>query len=159
MRRLAQEYRSDRLAPCACVFSLFLLIAPAASSGQTLFDSSEFQARRKAALEKAPDGIILLRSFSGLKHWDESDFHQDSSFYYFAGLANVHAAILVLDGNQKESWLFVAPRRGSLRSDLHGFDSVFLDPGPPSEAELKIDHVVLWVTSSRSAARFGSIGM
>jgi len=143
-RRSIQESCSDRLAPCACVFGLILLIAPASSSGQTLFDTSELQARRKAALEKAPDGIILLRSFSGLKHWDESGFHQDSSFYYFTGLANVHAAILVLDGAQKQSWLFVAPRRGSFGSDLHGFDSIVLDPGPPSEAELKIDHVVLW---------------
>jgi len=123
---------------------LILLIAPVASFCQTQFNSSEFQARRKAALEKASNGIILLRSFSGLKHWDESGFHQDSSFYYFTGLANVHGAILVLDGSQKESWLFVAPRRGSFGSDLNGFDSIVLDSGPPSEAELKIDHVVLW---------------
>ena len=144
LRRSTQECCSDRLAPCACVFGLILLIAPAASFCQTQFDSSELQARRKAAFDKAPDGIILLRSLSGLKHWDESGFHQDSSFYYLTGLANVHAAILALDGIQKESWLFVAPRRGSFGSDFHGFDSIVLDPGPPSEAELKIDHVVLW---------------
>ena len=140
----AQEYCSDRLPPCTYVFGLFLLIAPAASFCQTQFDSSEFQARRKAVLEKTPEGITLLRSLSGLKHWDESGFHQDPSFYYFTGLANVHGAVLVLDGNQKESWLFVAPRRGSLGSDLYGFDSVFVDPGPLSETELRIDHVVLW---------------
>ena len=144
LRGSTEKSCSHRLAPGLYILSLILLLTPAASSGQTPFDPSEFQARRKAALEKVPDGIILLRSFSGLKHWDESGFHQDSSLYYFTGLANVHATILVLDGNQKESWLFVAPRRGSFRSDLHGFDSVFLDPGPPSEAELKIDHVVLW---------------
>ena len=135
---------SNRSAAGAYVFGLILLIAPAASFGQTQFDPLELQARRKAALEKARDSIILLRSFSGLKHWDESGFHQDSSFYYFTGLANVHGAILVLDGNQRESWLFVARRRGSFGSDLHGFDSIVPDPGPPSEAELKIDHVVLW---------------
>ena len=120
-----------------------MLVVPGALA-QTGFDPSEFQARRKAALEKIPDGVILLRSLSGLKHWDESGFHQDSSFYYFTGLANAHAAILILDGKQKESWLFVAPRQGSFGGDLHGFDSIVLDPGPQTERELKIDHVVLW---------------
>ena len=61
-------------------------------------------------MEKIPDGIIVLRAFSALKHWDESGFHQDASFYYFTGLANLHGAILALDGAQKESWLFVSPR-------------------------------------------------
>src|SRR5215469_1739928 len=126
--------------------AMFLLsaIGPGVVSAQTGFDTGELQARRKAALEKIPDGILLLRSYSGLKHWDESGFHQDSSFYYFTGLANAHSAILVLDGQQKESWLFVAPRQGSLGADLHGFDSVFIEPGAQAEAELKIDHVVLW---------------
>lgn len=124
--------------------SLMSMMIPLVASGQTPFSTSELEARRKAALEKVPDGIILLRSYSGLKHWDESGFHQDSSFYYFTGLANVHGAILALDGQQKEAWLFVAPRQGSLGGDLHGFDSVYLDPGAPTEAELKIEHVVPW---------------
>src|SRR5215471_19410634 len=130
--------------------SLAIVLVPVSTlaadtvTAQAPIAATEFQARRKAALEKVPDGIILLRSYSGLKHWDESGFHQDSSFYYFTGLANVHAAILVLDGQQKESWLFVAPRQGPFGADLHGFDSISLDPGAQSEAELKIDHVVLW---------------
>jgi Xaa-Pro aminopeptidase len=110
---------------------------------QSGFETAEFQARRKAALEKVPDGIVLLRSAWGLKHWDESGFHQDPSFYYFSGLANAHGAILALDGTKKESWLFVAPKI-PLGNDLHGFDSVFLDPGPQTERELGIDHVVPW---------------
>jgi hypothetical protein len=90
-----------------------------------------------------PDGLILQRSFSEMKHWDESGFHQDSSSYYFAGLPNAHGAILVLDGLQNESWLFVAPQPGSLIGHLHGFDVISLAPSPVAEAELKIDHVVL----------------
>jgi Xaa-Pro aminopeptidase len=110
---------------------------------QTAIDSVEYRARRKAALEKIPDGILVLRAFSGMKRWDESGFHQDASFYYFTGLPNLHGALLALDGTQKESWLFVSPRLGS-GSDLHAFDSVFLDPGSQSEGELKVDHVVPW---------------
>ena len=122
---------------------LAFVFAGFATFAQTSFDTQEFQARRKAALEKAPDGIILLRTAWGLKHWDESGFHQDPSFYYFTGLANAHAAILALDGTKKESWLFVPPRI-PLGGDLHGFDAVFFDPGPPTEKELGIDHVVSW---------------
>lgn len=114
------------------------------ASAQTDFDPSEFQARRRAAIEKLPDGILLLHSYSGLKHWEESGFHQDSSFYYFTGLTNAHGAILALDGQQKEAWLFVPPRQGSQGADLHGFDAIFFDPGSPSEGALKIEHVVLW---------------
>src|SRR5215470_3365769 len=128
----------------AYIFSLLLSMTSLVVFGQTPFTTSELEARRKAALEKVPDGVILLRSYSGLKHWDESGFHQDSSFYYFTGLANVHGVILALDGQQKESWLFVAPRQGSFGADLHGFDSIAFDPGAPTEKELRIDHVVLW---------------
>src|SRR5580698_1270126 len=127
-----------------CFFVMAFVVVGLAAFGQTDIDASEFQARRKAALEKVPDGIIVLRAFSGMKHWDESGFHQDASFYYFTGLANLHGAILALDGTQKESWLFVSPRLGSMGADLHGLDSVFLDPGSQAEAELKLDHVVLW---------------
>ena len=122
---------------------LISLIARLAAFAQADFDAREFQARRKTVLEKVPDGIILLRALSGLKHWNESGFHQDASFYYFTGLANIHGAILALDGTQKESGLFVGPRSGSMGADLHGLDSVFLDPGPQTEDVLKIDHVVL----------------
>jgi len=126
-----------------CLFVVTFIIVRLAAFGQTSFESAEFQARRKAALEKVPDGIILLRSAWGLKHWDESGYHQDASFYYFTGLANAHSAILALDGTKKESWLFVAPR-GPFGADLHGFDSVFFDPDPQTEQELKIDRVVPW---------------
>ena len=138
--------RSLSLLSCAgsTLLLLFMLVGSGPISGQTGFEAGEFQARRKAALEKIPGGILLLRSYSGLKHWDESGFHQDSSFYYFTGLANAHSAILALDGEQKQSWLFVAPRQGSLGADLHGFHSIFIEPGPQAEAELKIDHVMLW---------------
>jgi Xaa-Pro aminopeptidase len=137
---------------CVCVLAFLGLAFAACGQGATaaatagtptVMDAPEFQARRRAALEKVPDGIILLRSAWGLKHWDESGFHQDPSFYYFTGLANAHAAILALDGTKKESWLFVPPRM-PLGADLHGFDAVFFDPGAPSEQELGIDHVVAW---------------
>jgi Aminopeptidase P, N-terminal domain len=128
---------------CLGVSVLAFMFAGLATFGQTSIDTPEFQARRKAALEKVPDGIVLLHTSWGLKRWDESGFHQDPSFYYFTGLANAHGAILALDGTKKESWLFVPPRI-PIFPDLQGFDSVFIEPGPPTEKDLGIDHVVAW---------------
>jgi Xaa-Pro aminopeptidase len=125
------------------VFVIAFFFAGLATFGQTAIDAQEFQARRKAALEKIPDGIVLLHTTWGLKHWDESGFHQDPSFYYFTGLADAHGAILALDGTKKESWLFVPPRI-PIFPDLQGFDSVLIDSGSQTEKELGIDHVVAW---------------
>jgi Xaa-Pro aminopeptidase len=125
---------------CVCLLAFFCRGFAAFghnATTPTVIDAPEFQARRKAALEKVPDGIILPRSAWGMKHWDESEFHQDPSFYYFTGLANAHAAILALDGTKKESWLFVPPRM-PFGADLHGVDAVFFDPGATSEQELGI---------------------
>src|ERR1700735_5731544 len=122
---------------------LCFFFAGLAAFGQTSIDTPEFHARRKAALEKVPDGIVLLRSSWGLKHWDESGFHQDPSFYYFTGLANAHGAILALDGTKKESWLFISPRI-PIGADLQGLDSVFLDAGPQTEKELGMEPGAAW---------------
>jgi Xaa-Pro aminopeptidase len=97
-------------------------------------------------MDKIQDGMIALHSVSGFKHWDESGFHQDASFYAFTGLANARGAILVLDGIDKQSWLFVMPHRGTFGSDLRGSDVASVDPGKDAEAVLKIDHVVPWDT-------------
>lgn len=133
-------------APRAAVMGLLalLLVVLFPAFGRAQFDTAELKARRQAALSKAPDGIVLLHSFSGLKHWDESGFHQDACFYYFTGLANAHKAILALDGIRKETWLFVAPHKGRFGSDLTGLDAPFLDVGKETEASLGIDHVLLW---------------
>src|SRR5215471_14026889 len=70
-------------------------------------EASEFQARRQSVVKTASDGIVLLHSFSAPKSWNDSGFQQDSNFYYFTGLENLHDAILAIDGTTKETWLFV----------------------------------------------------
>jgi len=124
---------------------LIPLFCLSCAAGQPSIDSTEYLARRQAAMKKIPDGIIALHSVSGLKHWDESGFHQDASFYAFTGLANAHG-ILVLDGTEGKSWLFVMRRPGRFGADLLGMDAPFVDPGPEAEGALKIDHVVSWDT-------------
>lgn len=99
---------------------LISLLFISSAAAQPPIDPSEYQARRRAAMEKVPDSIVALHSVSGLKRWDESGFHQDASFYAFTGLANMRGAILVLDGTDRQSWLFVMPRSGSFGADLRG---------------------------------------
>jgi Xaa-Pro aminopeptidase len=121
------------------------LLSSVYSSGQPAIDSTEYAARRRAALERVRDGMIALHSGSGLKHWDESGFHQDASFYAFTGLTNARNAILVLDGTEGKSWLFVQPS-ASAGPEFGGLDSARVNPGSAAEAALKIDHVVSWDT-------------
>jgi Xaa-Pro aminopeptidase len=126
-------------------FFISLLLVSGAFA-QPPIDSGEYQSRRRAAMDRIPDGIIVLHSVTGLKRWDESGLHQDASFYAFTGLSNAREAILVLDGTEGKSWLFtmVAPR--SFGPDLSGPDTALVKPGPESETALKINHVVPWDT-------------
>jgi Xaa-Pro aminopeptidase len=129
---------------------LFVLLA--CSFGTALahmgIDNSEFQARRRSVMNAAPDGIVLLHSFSAPKGWSDSGFQQDSNFYYLTGLENLHNAIVAVDGTTKESWLFVmAPTKREQRrfsKVLTGWDSAYLNPGHETEQLLGIDHVVAW---------------
>jgi Xaa-Pro aminopeptidase len=96
----------------------------------------------------APDGIILLHSASAPKNWNETGFQQDSFFFYFTGLENLHDAILALDGVSKQSWLFVLPptteRQQRIAGALKGWDAAYLPTGEETQHLLSIDHVVPW---------------
>ncbi|HUK32137.1 MAG TPA: hypothetical protein VLV89_13555, partial [Candidatus Acidoferrum sp.] len=128
------------------VLVLFLLLAlPCAAAAQ--IDTAEIQARRHSAMEKCPDGIVLIHSVSGFKHWDEFGLHQDPNFFYFTGLPNALGAVLAIDGTSKESWLFLPKQlRGmvSMGASDRGLNSAYLTPGEQTEAALKIEHVVPW---------------
>ena len=126
---------------------VLLACSPAPAQTHMGIDTSEFQARRRAVMNAASDGIILLHSFSAPKNWNESGFQQDTNFYYLTGLQNLHYAILLLDGTTKETWLFViAPTERLQRrfSVMTGWDSVYLTPDHQSEQLLGIDHIVGW---------------
>jgi hypothetical protein len=91
---------------------LFVLLA--CSFGTALahmgIDTSEFQARRQSVMSAASHGIALLHSFSGPKSWSDSGFRQDSNFYYFTGLENLHDAILAVDqGLYQEDVSLITP--------------------------------------------------
>lgn len=108
-------------------------------------DASEFQARRQSVMNAAPDGIVLLHSFSAPKSFRDTGFQQDSSFFYLSGFQNLHDAILAIDGTTRETWLFVKPpterEQRRFAGVLTGWDSVFLTG---TERFPGIEHVVPW---------------
>lgn len=130
------------------VFLLLLvgIVGGLPALGQTGISVGEIRTRRAGAMQKCPDGIILLHATVGYKHWDESGFHQDQNFYYYTGLPNASAAILAIDGVAKESWLFVPsePQGRKMGPDLTGMNRMLFAPGQGTESELGMEHVVSW---------------
>lgn len=128
------------------LFLLVDIIGGLPALGQTDISVGEIQTRRASAMQKCPDGIILLHATVGYKHWDESGFHQDQNFYYYTGLPNASAAILAIDGVAKESWLFVPsePQGRKMGPDLAGMNRTLFAQGQGTESELGMEHVVSW---------------
>lgn len=137
-----------RIAPLASLIVALLAWSPASAQVHMGIDRAEFQARRQAVMAAAPDGILLLHSMSAPKDWNDAGFRQDSFFYYFTGLENLHDAVLAVDGVSKQTWLFVlAPttrREQRISAALTGWDAAYLAGGAATEQLLGIDHVVAW---------------
>jgi Xaa-Pro aminopeptidase len=129
---------SYRLTRLWRVMLLFTIVA--GCSAQDL-PMSDFPARRQRLMEQLPNGIVLLHARATVFGEDQvHGFHQDPSFYYFTGLADLVSGILAVDSLGKESWLFV-PGKLSGMTDL---STVYVKPGPETEAKTLIEHVVPW---------------
>ncbi|MCI0350209.1 MAG: aminopeptidase P N-terminal domain-containing protein, partial [Acidobacteriales bacterium] len=124
--------------------SLCLLLVTALPAITQEIPPAEFRERRRAAMERLPDGILLLHARSSLVNPDQlgsQGFRQDANFFYFTGLGNAASAILALDGASREAWLFV-PTKLSGMGEL--VSNPYVQPGPDSEKRLLIDRVVDW---------------
>jgi hypothetical protein len=109
---------------------------------------SEFHARRKEAIKRLPDGILLLHAQPGLRLLDQSTFHQDATFYYFTGLESAINAILAIDGAAGESWLFVPSKLRLSISTPAVLKKATVPVSSESAALLRIEHVVDWLGKS-----------
>jgi Xaa-Pro aminopeptidase len=102
---------------------------------------SEFVERRAKIFGKLPDGILLLHARTPAAAEDQHGFQQDSSFFYFTGLANQPEAILALDGPRKEARLFVPPALQAFGFPVEG---VSLAPGEASARQHGLTAVEPW---------------
>jgi Xaa-Pro aminopeptidase len=94
-------------------------------------------------MDAARTGILLIRARATEAQEQETGFRQNSTFYYLTGVYNALGALLALDADKRETWLFV-PEAGSLPgpAGLMQPPHAYIQPGAQTAAELKIDHVV-----------------
>jgi Xaa-Pro aminopeptidase len=94
----------------AGIVLLFLLLAHPAPA-QPLFTDAlpkeEFAARRARLMEQIGDGVAIIQGAADSPAYVK--FRQSNQFFYLCGV-EVPRAILVIDGRDKRSLLFVAPR-------------------------------------------------
>ena len=122
---------------------LFLFSSYLSSIPQIVLDfpPEEFQQRRQKAMEILSDGLILIQSKTEPKSYEQHAFLQEPDFYYFTGLNSVLSAILVLDGPNHKSSLFVPPDL-DIRTLYKPY--ALLEISKKTEQALLIDNVRDW---------------
>ena len=120
------------------VFSSYLSSIP-----QIVLDypPEEFQQRRLKAMEILSDGLLLIQSKTEPKSYEQHAFLQEPDFYYFTGLNSALSTILVLDGPNHESSLFVPPDL-DIRTLYKPY--ALLEISKETEQALLIDNVRDW---------------
>jgi len=118
-----------------------LVVSPAAqpaAQGPPLFATElpreEFAARRAKLLQKIGDGVAVLQGAAETSSYEK--FRQSNQFYYLTGVATPRA-ILVIDGRQKSSTLFLLPTNDAMERS----EGPLLSAGPAAETLTGIEHV------------------
>ena len=150
---------------CACLATLLAVATASAPRGAQAQQAdaasseallAEYAGRRARAMERLPDGVLLLHARSSPKDEEAPSFRQDPSFFYFSGLQESPGSILALDGERGESILFVAPAPVSFGQPVVG-------PNPLANNEVATrlgltriepwEELVDWVRSRVAAGR------
>jgi len=92
-------------------------------------------------MEIISDGLLLIQSKTEPKSYEQHAFIQEPDFYYFTGLNSVLSAILVLDGPNRKSGLFVPPDL-DIRTLYKPY--ALLEISDKTEQALLIDNVRDW---------------
>jgi Xaa-Pro aminopeptidase len=82
---------------------MIVILAFQSSLAGSIFDKSEYAARRIKFIEKIPDGVVII--LGATTPVSDKQFYQSNDFYYFSGV-DIPNAVLVIDGVNKESILF-----------------------------------------------------
>src|SRR5436190_1553754 len=111
-----------RFLPLAAALACAIVVSAAAQQavqGPPLFATElpkeEFAARRAKVLQRIGDGVAVLQGAAESASYEK--FRQSNQFYYLTGVPTPRA-ILVLDGREKSSTLFLLPtNEGMERSE------------------------------------------
>ena len=114
------------------------LAAPTQLAAQRIPDG-EYVERRRALMERLPDGITLLHAEARDKPELQPSFIQNASFFYFTGLGGVPNAVLAIDAPRREARLFVPPQPRAF-----GFPVDGVVPEASSNTTLGLTQIVSW---------------
>jgi Xaa-Pro aminopeptidase len=132
-----------RLCSAAALLSSALVVSAAAQQplqGPPLFATElpkeEFAARRAKVLQKIGDGVAVLQGATETASYEK--FRQSNQFYYLTGVP-APRAILVIDGREKSSTLYLLPANEAMERS----EGPLLSAGPAAEQLTGIEHVRL----------------
>jgi Xaa-Pro aminopeptidase len=121
--------------------TVLLLLGFATALPALEISREEYAERRGKISSHLSDGLLLLHARSTEAAFDQHGFKQDASFFYFTGLARQPSAILVIDGPEKKSLLFVPKPPESFGIPV---ENVSLAPGEKSARDYGFDEVAPW---------------
>ncbi|HEY7566561.1 MAG TPA: aminopeptidase P N-terminal domain-containing protein [Gemmatimonadaceae bacterium] len=120
--------------------AIALSTLPALATPQDI-PTSEYAARRRALMERIPDGIALIHAATNGKTLLEPSFVQAATFFYFTGDFGSPSAILAIDGAAKQTHLFVPP---ALTAFGFSVDGVVAETGAQSAARRELTRIEPW---------------
>ena len=101
-----------------------------------VFSATEFAARRTAVMKSIGDGVAILQGTT--ERPGEQPLRQNNQFYYLTGVIEPRA-ILVIDGRNKRSTLFLSPTNDRREQSMFGPS---LTPGDSAQNDTGIESVV-----------------
>ena len=119
--------------------NLLLVLLACSYALPALPEDSIYRERRQHAALQFHDGVVLLHA-SSLMESTADGFRQDPYFFDFTGLGDTVGALLAIDGESNESWLFLPSQPPYSK---FGFQPE-AKPGADTAQRLGIAHVVDW---------------
>ena len=98
-------------------------------------DNSFFTARRETLMKRIVGSVAVLKGAPDTRAY--TAFRQDNNFYYLTGVETPNA-LLLIDGAQRHSILFLPPRD----KDTERWEGPILFPGSEARSKTEIDEVL-----------------
>jgi Xaa-Pro aminopeptidase len=105
----------------ATVMVLIALFMMAGSLRGSLFEKSEYAARRQRLMDSISDGVAII--LGAQARGDYNEYYQNNDFMYFSGV-EIPNAILVIDGIRRETVLFFTISERGARNEGISLDLV-----------------------------------
>ena len=120
---------------CGLLFTAQVFAQPV-FTGQEVFPPEEFGARRARVMARIGDGVAIIQGTT--ERPGEQPLRQANQFFYLTGVVEPRA-ILLIDGRDKRSSLFLNPRNARREDNMYGPG---LSPGAAASAATGLEAVL-----------------